>query len=237
MNHTEQVVLHLMHTPKFGEKTIAKVLTWVQEQGVPIDCFIQHEPEALQTGWKAISPETLEQGRQKAKDLPEQLESHGIEMLILGAVNHPAARFAPFPAIVPPVVFSRGNHTLLELPSVAFAGSRNASPKGIEITVACVKQLVLQSVNIISGYANGVDLTAHQTALEQGGRTTLVLAEGILRFKAKPSLAAVFREKQALILSQFPPRMSGEPNLTELREVLASRKTIAPPTEQGELFG
>ena len=96
MTQTEQVVLHLMHTPKVGEKTLTKILIWGQEQGVPIDCFLQQEPEGLQTGWKAIAPEALEQGRQKAKDLPEQLKSHGIEMLILGAVNHRPHGLPPF---------------------------------------------------------------------------------------------------------------------------------------------
>jgi len=62
-----------------------------------------------------------------------------------------------------------------------------------------------KGVNIISGYASGVDMTAHKAALEAGGTTTLVLAEGILNFKIKRALKDVFDESRVLILSEFLP--------------------------------
>jgi DNA processing protein len=62
-------------------------------------------------------------------------------------------------------------------------------------------------MNIVSGYANGVDLAAHQAALSAGGVTTMVLAEGILKFRSKHDLAHLFDEDNHLILSEFPPRL------------------------------
>ena len=37
-------------------------------------------------------------------------------------------------------------------------------------------------ITVISGYAAGTDLAAHKSALENGGNTVFVLAEGILRY-------------------------------------------------------
>jgi predicted Rossmann fold nucleotide-binding protein DprA/Smf involved in DNA uptake len=53
-----------------------------------------------------------------------------------------------------------------------------------------------------------VDLAAHTAALEAGGVTTLVLAEGILRFKTKPAIAARLEDGNHLIVSEFPPRLT-----------------------------
>jgi len=100
----------------------------------------------------------------------------------------------------PVLLFARGNLDLLEKPSLGFCGSRKASEKGLKAAWDIADQMARRGVNIVSGYASGVDMTTHKTALETGGSTTIVLAEGILNFKIKKVIKELFDESRILVL-------------------------------------
>ena len=51
-------------------------------------------------------------------------------------------------------------------------------------------------------------MSAHRSALENGGDTIFVLVEGILRFQKKKDVAALLSNKNYLAVSQFPPLLS-----------------------------
>ena len=71
--------------------------------------------------------------------------------------------------------------------------------------------LAKESINVISGYAHGIDLAAHKGALEAGGSTTFVLAEGILNFRVKEQIQSALGNDSfahALIISEFPPGLT-----------------------------
>ncbi|MEA2040626.1 MAG: DNA-processing protein DprA [Thermodesulfobacteriota bacterium] len=101
--------------------------------------------------------------------------------------------------------FAIGDIGFLTKPCLGFCGSRKANKKGLRTAWDCADQMARKGVNIISGYASGVDMTTHKAALEAGGTTTLVLAGGILNFKIKRDLKDVFDESRVLILSEFLP--------------------------------
>ena len=105
----------------------------------------------------------------------------------------------------PPILFVRGNVDLLGGPSVGFCGSRKASDKGMSVARECAAIVSRENINVVSGYAAGVDMITHRTALESGGTTTLVLAEGILRFRLKDDLKSVWDWKRSLVVSEYLP--------------------------------
>src|SRR5262249_37149612 len=53
------------------------------------------------------------------------------------------------------------------------------------------------------GYACGVDMRAHTVALASGGRTTIVLAEGVLGFRIRPEIEAAWSWDRACVVSEF----------------------------------
>lgn len=105
----------------------------------------------------------------------------------------------------PPVLFIKGNRDLLNACSVGFCGSRAVSDKGVEITEQCARQLVKNDITVVSGYAGGTDIAAHKAALETGGNTVFVLAEGILEFREKREISRCLNDDNHLFVSQFLP--------------------------------
>ena len=79
----------------------------------------------------------------------------------------------------PPVLYVRGTLTEADQWAVAVVGTRRATAYGKTMTQEVVTALVRQNVTIVSGLARGIDATAHQAALDAGGRTIAVMANGI----------------------------------------------------------
>jgi DNA processing protein len=72
-----------------------------------------------------------------------------------------------------------GNITAADRKAVAVVGSREMSPRGKKLTEEFVKELVKNKFTIVSGLARGIDTVAHQTALENDGRTIAVIGSGL----------------------------------------------------------
>lgn len=86
----------------------------------------------------------------------------------------PALHDLPLP---PPVLFVRGE--LPERPSVAIVGSRRMDPYGREVATLFARQLAASGLAVVSGFAHGVDATAHRAAIGvPEGRTVAVLGCG-----------------------------------------------------------
>lgn len=145
-----------------------------------------------------------------ASILADDLLQEGVKVVWVSDKEYPSRIKAVLGNSAPAVLFIKGNLSLLSDSKLAvgFCGSRKASEKGLNITSACSKQLVDKHICVVSGYASGVDMSAHRAALEAGGETIFVLVEGILRFKAKQEISGLLTAENHLIVSQFPPRMT-----------------------------
>jgi DNA processing protein len=109
----------------------------------------------------------------------------------------------------PPILFWWGNLELVDRRGVGMCGSRDASARGLHYARIFGRSVVKRGLQVISGYARGVDMETHLGALEADGTTVIVLAEGIKHFKRKRAFGGVrFDESTVLALSQFPPAQS-----------------------------
>ncbi|MER8655033.1 DNA-processing protein DprA [Mesorhizobium sp. M0847] len=104
-----------------------------------------------------------------------------------------------------PTIYYVGNLDLLDIPSVGFCGSRNASDKGLDVALDCASQFASHNVCVVSGYAKGVDTQAHLGAITNNGYTVVVLPEGIKHFRIKKELAKFWDWQRILVLSYFQP--------------------------------
>ncbi len=104
----------------------------------------------------------------------------------------------------PPALIVRGNLALLERPSVAIVGARNASAAATRFARELARGLTDEGVVVVSGLARGIDTAAHQGSLEGG--TVGVIASGI--DIAYPPENAVLQEAvatQGLLIAEQPP--------------------------------
>ncbi|MGH7045006.1 MAG: DNA-processing protein DprA [Stellaceae bacterium] len=121
-------------------------------------------------------------------------------------VVYPPSLRPVFGALVSPEIWYLGNIDLVNAKAVGFCGSRNASEYGLQIAADCASQLSAAGVTVVSGYAPGVDMASHNAALKGGGKTIVVLPEGIDYFRIKKNIVEAWDWERVLVLSQFPRR-------------------------------
>jgi DNA processing protein len=105
----------------------------------------------------------------------------------------------------PTLLYVRGQAALLNTPSLAVVGSRNATRQGLQTAEAFAKALAGYGLTIVSGLALGIDAAAHQGALAAGGNTVAVIGTGVDRlYPARNRDLAVAIAKHGAIISEFP---------------------------------
>jgi DNA processing protein len=105
------------------------------------------------------------------------------------------------------LLYYQGWWDLAESRSVAVVGTRKPTPDGETRTRQLVRKLVKDGFTIVSGLAAGIDTVAHETAIEEGGRTIAVIGTPLSHTYPKDN--AELQRKIAseyLLISQVPVR-------------------------------
>ncbi|MFA7349176.1 MAG: DNA-processing protein DprA [Methylotenera sp.] len=104
----------------------------------------------------------------------------------------------------PPFLYAKGNLALLNQPSIAIVGSRNASVQGEKNAEAFAHGLCGYGLCIVSGLALGIDGAAHRGALKAGGATIAVVGTGLdIVYPAKHRDLAHQIVERGLVVSEF----------------------------------
>ena len=193
-----------------GPARLRSILSRMAHEQVTPEAFTQLDDRALaEYRLDSSVTELLRDPPKETMAAWRQLLEKNIHVLALGNTSYPHALVARIGDHAPPLLFAQGNQDLLRLSAVGFCGSRRASQRGLDVARECSRLIALEGINIISGYAHGVDMAAHGAALVAGGTTTLVLAEGILQFRLKSDLREAMTGdlSRVLIVSEFPPTL------------------------------
>lgn len=107
---------------------------------------------------------------------------------------------------VPKELFYIGEPLEDYLPAVTIVGSRKLTNYGREVTYQLAYDLAKQGVTIISGLALGADGVAHTGAVDAGGKTIAVLANGLDEIypASHRNLAIEILKKKGTIISEYP---------------------------------
>ena len=105
----------------------------------------------------------------------------------------------------PPVIYVRGTLSPQDEWALALVGTRRATAYGRQAAGELARDLATNGVTVVSGLARGIDTIAHRAALDAGGRTIAVLANGLdtVYPPENRGLASEIAEAGALI-SDYP---------------------------------
>jgi len=140
-----------------------------------------------------------------AARLLEELSRIGAQAFIPGEMGYPQALRASLRQNAPALLTILGDPALLSEPAVAIVGARHVSHYGVELAAACARVFCSAGIPVVSGGARGVDAAAHAAALAAGGKTVVVLAQGLLTYQAPKEIYSAQAEGRAVLVSQFMP--------------------------------
>jgi DNA processing protein len=109
----------------------------------------------------------------------ERARDAGIAIVPFTNPNYPA-RLRTI-ADPPPFLYVKGNILTDDDKAVAIVGSRSASEYGRRVARDLARGLASLGFTVVSGMARGIDASAHESALQAGGRTIAVLGSGVER--------------------------------------------------------
>jgi DNA processing protein len=79
----------------------------------------------------------------------------------------------------PPLLYAKGDISIIGRPALAIVGSRNATPQGCATAEEFARDLSNAGLAIISGLAVGIDAAAHRGGLEGKSSTIAVVGTGL----------------------------------------------------------
>jgi len=144
----------------------------------------------------------------------------------------------------PPIVlYYKGDLNLLQSSkTISVVGTRNHSYYGAKATKLLVEDFVLNGFIIVSGLAKGIDLLAHQTAINSHGKTIAVLGTKLTDFFPQ-SNKKVYEEiltAGGLLLTEYYTDPYADWNFPKRNRIIAglSMKTIVveAPEKSGALI-
>lgn len=109
----------------------------------------------------------------------EKWSSAGLWILTRASKEYPVPLKRKVGLARPPVLIGAGNASLLERGGVAIVGSRSIGPDEESFAREVARAAAAEGQNVVSGGARGVDEIAMMSALEAGGTSLGVMANGL----------------------------------------------------------
>ena len=201
--------LRLIATPGLGPRTARQLLTTF---GLPdaifdlgISALLRFLPEPLAR--QIAQPPTADV--QSAIDSTEKWLAAAPDhaLLTLADSGYPQALLATIDP--PPALFVIGRVELLNRPSIAIVGSRNATRQGAENAQLFARALAQAGVTVASGLALGIDAAAHRGALaaDSDASTIAVVGTGVdVTYPASNRTLTTEVRKRGVVISEFTLR-------------------------------
>jgi DNA processing protein len=135
------------------------------------------ELEALKFPAAAVQFLFEGKARREAEDELARVIEQGGTMLFYSDEDYPDRLREIFDP--PPVLWVRGERSILSRPSIAVVGTRQPTPYGSGMAEMLSRDLATRRLVILSGMARGIDSYAHRGALAAKGQTVAVWGTGI----------------------------------------------------------
>jgi len=138
----------------------------------------------------------------------------------------------------PPVMlYVRGDHQVLNLPSLGIVGTRRPTLYGTQMAQRLGRELAARGLVVVSGMARGIDAIGHQGAMDAQGRAIGVLGTGIdvCYPKENKKLYEKVLERGAII-SEFPLRTHPAPENFPVRNRIVAGMPLGVVVIEGAQY-
>ncbi|MFN4202031.1 MAG: DNA-processing protein DprA [Tabrizicola sp.] len=140
----------------------------------------------------------------------------GGRLLVHGEDDYPRA-LADLPD-APPLLWAKGDLSLLNRPAIGMVGARNASSLGMRMARRLAQALSEAGFTVVSGLARGIDTAAHEAAIDGAGRTLAVMAGGIdVIYPAENEALARLIDEKGCRISEHSPGLEPQARHFPLR--------------------
>lgn len=203
-----KAILGLMNLPGIASGMIHRISALLDSQGSALPYLLDYDQEdlvrdGLLTEVQAARFASDEQRRWR-ETVIGVLSTQNVQLITYASQHYPSHLQARPKSLASPLLQVAGNPELLENPGIAFAGARNVSEAGSEISKKLAREAAERRFTIVSGGARGADSAAHQEAIDAGGQTIVVLPEGILSSLSQLRLNHIDRQNTALVSTFLP---------------------------------
>ena len=230
--NTDYFWFRLFKTHSIGSRTLTSVAKILEAENLNPEMLPRSQAD-LSTQFpelaKILNDKIHTADTEKISAECEQLKRQGIDIIYPGHPNFP-----PQLLDISPILFVKGQQKRLRSEGVTIVGARDVSDKGVRITKNLAGELVDKGINIVSGYAKGVDADAHLGALEAGGTTTVVLSNGIKQLRQKSAFKKFNWDRDVLAVSQFDPDAKWQAwNAMERNQLVCALSKVVVVIESG----
>jgi DNA processing protein len=234
---TKLAWLALTLTPGMGPRRVARAVDRLGQASRVFDASLT-ELESL--GIPAAAAQFLFDGKARAtaEDEANRIAEEGAMFITRGDAEYPQRLLEIFDP--PPVLWVRGDVSLLQRPGIAVVGTRYPTVYGSGMGEMLARDLALRGLTILSGMARGIDTAAHKGALAAKAKTVAVWGTGIdvIYPKENKKLAEEIVATGGTIVSEFPLGTFPAPQNFPLRNRILSGLSVGVLViEAGEYSG
>ena len=113
----------------------------------------------------------------------------------------------------PKKLFMQGKLPTKRVKTVAIVGTRKPSAYGREIATKIASECAKNGIVVVSGLALGIDSIAHRAAIDSGGKTIAILANGVDKIypRSHEDLSQRILQTNGAILGEYPNNTPARP--------------------------
>ncbi len=235
----------LAHLPDWGNSKINNlIIKFHHNYQISIDEFFNLDEQVWRKEYELEEKQIIDLKKAKSEItnnsfIAESLLNQGFEIIPITLPEYSQTLKSNLKSkYSPPILYIKGNKSILNEESIAIVGSRDASKNALLFTDNIAKKASIESKTIVSGFAKGVDKKALDSAISYHCNSVIVLPQGIMTFTSgyKDYYKQVV-DGELLILSTFFPKLPWKVELAMARNPiiygLADEIYVAESSEKG----
>ncbi len=227
--------LSLSMTPGLGSRLTGKLL---RQFGSPTDVFRASltELEACHLPSAPARAIHSKLAHKEAEAELAQVRTLGCRLLNWSEPEYPQRLLEIYDP--PPILYVRGDASLLNRHSISMVGTRRPTPYGNQIAERLGHDLAARGLVIVSGMARGIDSLAHQGACRAANGATIgVLGTGVDVIYPKENKKLFGEvEKRGALISEFPLGTHPAPENFPIRNRVVAGMSLGVLVVQGAQY-